>query len=831
MAENHIPAPVRLFVSYSHKDETYRKEMQTCLALLKQEGLLNDWFDGNILPGENISPKVMEEMQNANIFAFLISPDFIESKECQKEWDLARDLCNNGSPVFRIPIVVRECPWMDMLNGDDIKALPDDGKPVTSYDNRDQAWNEVYRGIKTVVNEIITCFRPREDFLQKVEDTEFISQNHIKLQDLFVFPRLTKEAEWDIDQPPYQNSTIKEEEILNSPYTLIHGQEKSGKTTLARYLYLSLVVDQKPVLLVDLKERRDGLNENFLRQTYQTQFHGEFSLWNQQSDKTLVIENMSEAPRVMQFIERARHSFEKIIATTSTDTFYSYFKDESRLVDFQILRIETLTREQQEELIRKRLELLEGQQPVTDGRVDQEENAVNSVIISNKLIPRYPFYVLSSLQTREAFMPNNMAITSYGHCYHALIVASLIRAGISKADEEVSACFNLAEELAFETYLDKLRKSNESFDFPRFLREYNKRFLIKSSTINRLKNRSFGIIDEDGNFRSEYMYYFFLGKFLASNDEKGTTIVRIMCENSHIEINYLTLLFAIHHAKDNRIIDDILLRTMCTLDAIPPATLNAEETKRFGNVLEQLPKNVLSTRSVQEERKKARSTLPDDELPVSEEQVSEEGEQFSETDEISVANEVYRILKNNKIMGQILKNHYGTIEKTKVEEIISVITSSGLRLVNLTMQEEEDLGQLILYIQEKHPKWSIPRILKMVESLSFLWTVGNIEMIVREINLPEIREAVETVVEQESTPAYDLVGYFSQIDSVEELRDQDRRTLKNLWEKHEDPFIQRLLSLRTQIYMNTHKSPWKTERQICSVIGIKRVPRLTAGGN
>ena len=46
-------------------------------------------------------------------------------------------------------------------------------------------------------------------------------------------------------------------------------------------------------------------------------------------------------------------------------------------------------------------------------------------------------------------------------------------------------------------------------------------------------------------------------------------------------------------------------------------------------------------------------------------------------------------MKNNKIMGQILKNHYGTIEKTKVEEMISIIASSGLRLVKMTIQEEE----------------------------------------------------------------------------------------------------------------------------------------------
>ena len=523
MAENHLYPPARLFYSYSHKDEAYRGAMEKSLSFLKQEGLLYEWFDQKILPGENISAKIKEEMDKANIFAFLISPDFIDSQECRKEWEYAYQLCTTGRAGFRIPIVIRACPWLDMLKSDAVKALPKDGKPVALYEDQDTAWLEVYQGIKTVVNTIRNCFAPREEFINELERTEFISQQHIKLQQLFIFPRLTNDTEWDIDQPPYSSASVKEREIRNATYTLIHGEEKSGKTALARHLYLSLVEEGKAVLLVDLKERRDGLNENFLRQTYQTQFHGEFSLWSQQRDKTLVVENMTESPRAIRFIEQAKEAFEKIIITTSSDTFYSYFRDESSLADFQVLRIETLTREQQEQLIRKRLELLEGQQPITDGRVDQEENAVNSVIISNKLIPRYPFYVLSILQTREAYMPTNMAITSYGHCYYILIVASLIRAGISKADEEVGACFNLAEQLSFKTYLHRSRGKGEPFDFSKFIEEYNGRFIIKSSTINRLKHPAYGIIDDEGNFRTEYMYYFFPGKIPCIQQRTGSS--------------------------------------------------------------------------------------------------------------------------------------------------------------------------------------------------------------------------------------------------------------------------------------------------------------------
>ena len=143
MSENHLYTLARLFYSYSHKDEKYREDMERSLSLLKQEGLLNEWFDQKILPGENISAKIREEMDKANIFAFLVSPDFIESPECKKEWEYAYELCTKGRARFRIPIVVRACPWKDMLKSDDVKALPKDGEPVTLSRDQDTAWSEV----------------------------------------------------------------------------------------------------------------------------------------------------------------------------------------------------------------------------------------------------------------------------------------------------------------------------------------------------------------------------------------------------------------------------------------------------------------------------------------------------------------------------------------------------------------------------------------------------------------------------------------------------------------------------------------------------------------
>ena len=83
----------------------------------------------------------------------------------------------------------------------------------------------------------------------------------------------------------------------------------------------------------------------------------------------------------------------------SSTVYQSYYRDDSRLAAYVEVRIEPLTHGQQETLIRRRLALLSESPTVSDGRVDQIEDRVNSVIMSQRLVPRYPFFVLSILQT------------------------------------------------------------------------------------------------------------------------------------------------------------------------------------------------------------------------------------------------------------------------------------------------------------------------------------------------------------------------------------------------------------------------------------------------
>lgn len=795
--------------------------MERSLAQLKTNGLLEDWYDHRVLPGESITEKTREKMSEAHIIVFLLSQEFIASSECMKEWEYAKELARKNKMLYRIPIILTDCAWKDLIADNNIKVLPKDGSPVAGFDDKNTAWQQVYESIKEVIAKIRNTFTPKVQFLQEMEKTDFVSQEHVKLQDTFVFPILRNYSSQTRSGQISRKKVVSPEQLLKSNFSLVHGEEMSGKTALAKYLFLRLVEKSKPVLYVDLKEVSRRPLEKFLPDIYSRQFNGDYSLWKLQKDKILILDDLSSNPNLIQFIISAKKSFEKIIVTLSSDVFNSFFRDETRLADFHELEIQSLTHGQQEDLIRKRLKLSDRAEPITDGFIDQVSRHVNSVITSRKLVPRHPFFILSILQLYEGFMPSNLSITSYGHCYYVLIVATLTKAGISNEDKDINACFNFAENLAFEIYQHSSEgNSLRVSDLDTFIAEYKEKFFISDSILNRLKDKKYGIVAVDGRFRASYMYYFFLGRFLSKKMTEHKAIITEMSEKSYVTSNYLTLLFIIHHTSDRRIIDEILINTRCTLETVQPAVLNTEETKRFGSIRDALSESILSEDSVKTEREKMNKArdFGDGQDEIEDETIKAEDD--------NPGNNCYKILKNNEILGQVLRNQCGILEKTRIEEIVEIIASGGLRLINLFLKDEEEIAESARYIHKKYPEHDISKIKDVLGFLSFLWTVVHIEKVVSAINHPEIRKAVSEVVRQNPTPAYELVGYFSHLESSKELTDEVKKNLETLLKKHKDPFVKGVLSIRTQSYMNTHHVKATTEQSVCSLLDIKYTHRI-----
>lgn len=146
---------IEIFYSYAHKDERLKEKLEIHLSLLKQEGLIKGWYDREIRAGAEWANEIDAHLNSAHIILLLISPDFMASDYCYS-LEMKRALERHTHQETRvIPVILRPTDWERASFGK-LQALPTDGKPVTRWSNRDEAFLHVAQEIRKVVDELNT---------------------------------------------------------------------------------------------------------------------------------------------------------------------------------------------------------------------------------------------------------------------------------------------------------------------------------------------------------------------------------------------------------------------------------------------------------------------------------------------------------------------------------------------------------------------------------------------------------------------------------------------------------------------------------------------------
>lgn len=154
MSTNSEPTEaIEAFYSYAHEDERLRKKLDKQLSLLKRQGLITEWHDHKIGAGEEFDLEIKRHLNSAQIILLLISPDFMASDYCYNiEMQGAIERHERGEARV-IPILLRPADWKNASFGK-LKPLPSDGKAVTRWSDRDEAFLNIAKGIRSVVKEL-----------------------------------------------------------------------------------------------------------------------------------------------------------------------------------------------------------------------------------------------------------------------------------------------------------------------------------------------------------------------------------------------------------------------------------------------------------------------------------------------------------------------------------------------------------------------------------------------------------------------------------------------------------------------------------------------------
>lgn len=822
---------IQVFISYSHKDDDSRKEFEKWLVALKDNGMITSWADVNLIPGDKLMSKIFKQMDKADVIVLLLSQDYLASKSCRDEMEYAL----HAPQKKVIPIILKDCTWLE-TECRELLALPKDGLAINKWRNIEEAWQSVYQGMKIAVNEVRNSFDIRDDFIKELQKIEFATQNNnvATLDEIFVFPNLKLYTD------AFKTEDIKSDFFLEmkEKSIIIRGREFSGKTALIKWLFLKLNEKYSPIIL-DAEDFCKSKNfDKRLEREFSNQLTGDFEAWFKKDNKVALIDNFSHqiSPNIFDYLSA---NFSMTIIAVDDEEYLLYFKDEPSLADYTIMSIAQFNFVQQESLIRNWVRASQqiGSDDVSDLDVDKLEARVNNVITTQRIVPRYPFYILSILQTLESFMPSDINITAYGHCYLALVTAQLIKKNIKP--EDIDSCFNYLKHLSYSIY--NLARTGSPYtiqNYQEFRDAYKTKFIISDSLIHKIENEDYAILDIQDNrtkFEHSYIYYFFLGMYLATLEENEKTI-DYLCENIHQRQNAFILIFTIHHTQNKALLDTIRLNCMVSFDDIAPAVLDTAETNFMNGLIAELPQSIISNKSIQanrEEQRKKTHNIDSENSELEEEKQTP----TQEHEEVSVV-ELNRGMKIMEVLGQILKNRAGSFEKKDVEEILEDTVNLGLRILNLFLDEykkpefEDWLTKMLKEkerdLEKTHQKEFDDEkrkefIRKAIQFFGYVVTIGMLNRISEAVNAEKLIESMFVLSERKSTPAYELINYL--VSSSQNGIDIERiRSLLAKYNKSRNYWAERVLSHYVQIYLNTHRVNYKDRQKLFTALDLKYLP-------
>ena len=141
---------MKAFISYSHKDDRALERLHTHMAVLRRDGKIEAWFDREILAGGDLDAEIDEQLESCGLFLLLVSPDFLASDYCVgREMERALERHHAGEAQV-VPIIVEPCDWKSTRLRK-LKALPRDGKPVSEWTNENNAYIDVIKELRRVL--------------------------------------------------------------------------------------------------------------------------------------------------------------------------------------------------------------------------------------------------------------------------------------------------------------------------------------------------------------------------------------------------------------------------------------------------------------------------------------------------------------------------------------------------------------------------------------------------------------------------------------------------------------------------------------------------------
>ncbi|MCP3957203.1 MAG: ROK family protein [bacterium] len=142
-----------VFVSYSHRDASWKAEVVRHLKVWEAEGRFVVWEDHSIEAGEDWSSKCLAAIDRAQVAILLISQDFLSS-EFVREQELPRLLERRDQGTLSIvPVIAKHSAWQELPWLSSQEVRPRGGEPLQGMSEAERE-----RTLVAITNEVAARF-------------------------------------------------------------------------------------------------------------------------------------------------------------------------------------------------------------------------------------------------------------------------------------------------------------------------------------------------------------------------------------------------------------------------------------------------------------------------------------------------------------------------------------------------------------------------------------------------------------------------------------------------------------------------------------------------
>lgn len=607
------------------------------------------------------------------------------------------------------------------------------------------------------------------------------AKERLTLDDLFVWPDV---RDWDrqtVNKQGAKSASTLASKLAQSARVLVYGDDKSGKSTMLYGFFRELFArGYFPVYLsahsTSLKSKDDPKRR--INRAIDEQYANPSAVHRASCDRRILLiddidrlkSGLNTLPLLLEYADR---HFSGICLTASVGFEVANLASKeamallSRFDNHDLLPFGLKLRHQ---LIRKWCQLSQVPNAIElDKRVNEVESIVNSVI-GKRLVPEYPLYLLILLQSCEQHRQGEIQNSGLSFYYQYLITKSLGGVGVKPA--ELDEHFNYLSLLAWKFRLLSVKELDRSQ-----IRAVNDEFCRRFVTVDlseRLelltRARVLTRRDDDYSFAYPYVYYFFLGRYLAKNIEIQE--VRSWVEESTRKL-YLrdranAIMFLTHHVENTWVIGLIcqVLRE-CFADK-QPVDLSGD-TFYISKLVQRSAQISLPAPDVTRNQSEVRAMQ--DELRESNANREEE-EDANEYALLSFTAKWNLLHKTAQILGLILTNYYGSLERPQKQEMIREVFDGPLRALRLWLEAvADDLPGLVSELKtdalSRNPKLDADKVEVEIKRRLFNlfgWVATNtIASCGSFVGAEKLREDVTTVVADTPTNAYRLIEASSRL--------------------------------------------------------------------